>query len=132
MVKNHVHVHGVYISFLVGTEVTATSTESGCTNTFKADAVVVTVPLGVLKAGAITFQPPLPEWKQQAINDLGFGLLNKVCCFYLFIYLFVCLFIYFLRLYYALSKGFGMLMFTCLVMLPPVLALGENSSCSGT
>ncbi|XP_019848757.1 PREDICTED: lysine-specific histone demethylase 1A-like isoform X2 [Amphimedon queenslandica] len=65
-----------------GTEVIATSTESGCTNTFKADAVVVTVPLGVLKAGAITFQPPLPEWKQQAINDLGFGLLNKVIlCF---------------------------------------------------
>ena len=40
--------------------------------------MLVTVPLGVLKSQAITFQPPLPEWKQQAINNLGFGLLNKV------------------------------------------------------
>lgn len=43
-----------------------------------ADAVVVTVPLGVLKAGAITFRPPLPPWKQEAIGRLGFGDLNKV------------------------------------------------------
>ena len=34
--------------------------------------------MGVLKAGTVTFHPPLPEWKQQAINNLGFGLLNKV------------------------------------------------------
>ena len=43
-----------------------------------ADRVIVTVPLGVLKAGAITFDPPLPEAKQQAIRRLGFGLLDKV------------------------------------------------------
>jgi len=44
--------------------------------------VIVTVPLGVLKAQAISFHPPLPEWKTQAINNLGFGLLNKVVlCF---------------------------------------------------
>lgn len=42
------------------------------------DAVIITVPLGVLKAQSITFDPPLPEWKQQAISNLGFGLLNKV------------------------------------------------------
>lgn len=38
----------------------------------------MTAPLGVLKAQVISFQPPLPEWKTQAINNLGFGLLNKV------------------------------------------------------
>jgi monoamine oxidase len=47
-------------------------------DTVHADAVVVTVPLGVLKSGTITFDPPLPESKQQAISHLGFGLLNKV------------------------------------------------------
>lgn len=62
----------------VGVEVHAHSTETGCSSIFKADAVVVAVPLGVLKSQSITFQPPLPEWKQQAINNLGFGLLNKV------------------------------------------------------
>lgn len=40
--------------------------------------MLCTVPLGVLKSGALTFHPPLPEWKQQAINNMGFGLLNKV------------------------------------------------------
>ena len=41
-------------------------------------AVVVTIPLGVLKAGAITFDPPLPETKAAAIEALGMGLLDKV------------------------------------------------------
>lgn len=36
------------------------------------------VPLGVLKAGAIEFSPPLPPWKKEAIARLGFGDLNKV------------------------------------------------------
>lgn len=44
----------------------------------RADAVVVTVPLGVLKAGAIEFNPALPAWKQEAIKKLGFGDLNKL------------------------------------------------------
>lgn len=43
-----------------------------------ADRVIVTVPLGVLKAGTIIFDPPLPETKRDAIKRLGFGLLNKV------------------------------------------------------
>jgi monoamine oxidase len=43
-----------------------------------ADRVIVTVPLGVLKAGTITFDPPLPQAKRDAIERLGFGLLNKV------------------------------------------------------
>ncbi|KAL4428259.1 hypothetical protein ABPG75_002348 [Micractinium tetrahymenae] len=44
----------------------------------RCDAVVVTAPLGVLKAGAIRFVPELPGWKQEAVNRLGFGDLNKV------------------------------------------------------
>lgn len=44
----------------------------------EADKVVVTLPLGVLKAGSVEFDPPLPEWKQGAISRLGYGLLNKV------------------------------------------------------
>ena len=43
-----------------------------------ADAVIVTVPLGVLQEGRPAFDPPLPEWKRSAISALGAGLLNKV------------------------------------------------------
>jgi Flavin containing amine oxidoreductase len=43
-----------------------------------AEAALVTVPLGVLKAGSIRFQPPLPPRKQDAIARMGFGILNKV------------------------------------------------------
>ena len=44
----------------------------------EADACLVTVPLGVLKTSAIKFQPPLPPWKRQAIERLGFGPIEKV------------------------------------------------------
>lgn len=44
------------------------------------DAVLVTAPLGVLKKGAISFSPPLPERKLGAIQRMGFGVLNKVRC----------------------------------------------------
>ncbi|KAJ1630857.1 flavin-containing amine oxidoreductase-domain containing protein [Pavlovales sp. CCMP2436] len=43
-----------------------------------ADAVVVTLPLGVLKARKVFFEPPLPFKKMDAIKRLGFGTLNKV------------------------------------------------------
>jgi monoamine oxidase len=46
--------------------------------TVEADKVIVTVPLGVLKAETISFDPPLPQAKRNAITRLGFGLLNKV------------------------------------------------------
>ncbi|OAN34971.1 flavin monoamine oxidase family protein [Mycolicibacterium iranicum] len=42
------------------------------------DRVIVTVPLGVLKAGTIVFDPPLPQAKVDAIQRLGFGVLDKV------------------------------------------------------
>lgn len=47
-------------------------------NTMTADAVIVTVPLGVLKAGAIEFNPPLSSDKQDAIARAGFGNVVKV------------------------------------------------------
>lgn len=44
----------------------------------EADKVVFAAPLGVLKAQSIQFDPPLPQWKRDAIRRMGFGLLNKV------------------------------------------------------
>ncbi len=44
---------------------------------FLADAVLVTLPLGVLKAGKVKFTPALPKAKQNAIATLGMGVLNK-------------------------------------------------------
>ncbi|MDZ7829746.1 MAG: NAD(P)/FAD-dependent oxidoreductase [Halofilum sp. (in: g-proteobacteria)] len=44
----------------------------------KARACIVTVSTGVLNAGHIVFDPVLPDWKQQAINDLPMGLLAKI------------------------------------------------------
>ncbi|KAL1312045.1 hypothetical protein HN51_038681 [Arachis hypogaea] len=45
---------------------------------FFGDAVLITVPLGCLKAETIQFSPPLPEWKYSAVQRLGYGVLNKV------------------------------------------------------
>ncbi|XP_064982427.1 polyamine oxidase 5-like isoform X1 [Musa acuminata AAA Group] len=47
-------------------------------NTFVADAAIITVPLGVLKANLIEFEPKLPEWKLSAISDIGVGIENKI------------------------------------------------------
>ena len=40
--------------------------------------VVITVPLGVLKSGAIEFVPPLPADRQAVIDRTGFGNMEKV------------------------------------------------------
>lgn len=76
-----------------GVEVTAENLKSNNSQvTYKADLVLSTLTLGVLKVAispesanqdnVVKFQPPLPEWKQQAILRLGFGNLNKVVlCF---------------------------------------------------
>jgi len=44
----------------------------------EADMVLVTLPLGVLKARDVRFDPELPAWKLEAIDRIGCGLLNKV------------------------------------------------------
>ncbi|KAJ1285066.1 hypothetical protein BS78_03G252500 [Paspalum vaginatum] len=52
-----------------------------------ADHVILTVSLGVLKAslvkdasaaGGIAFDPPLPQFKREAVARLGFGVVNKM------------------------------------------------------
>lgn len=49
-----------------------------CANAdFAADFAIITVPLGVLQAGDVTFTPDLPPAKAKAIDTLGMGLLNK-------------------------------------------------------
>lgn len=74
-----------------GVEVLAynTRTNSGMMS-FKGDAVLSTLPLGVMKQSiantqapnTVQFVPPLPDWKAAAIQRLGFGNLNKVVlCF---------------------------------------------------
>lgn len=52
-------------------------TRSG--ETFSARHALVTVPLGVLKAGDITFTHPLSRARQAAIDSIGMGLINKCC-----------------------------------------------------
>jgi monoamine oxidase len=47
------------------------------TREWTADHVVVTLPLGVLQTNAVQFTPALPRRKQQAIAQLGMGVLNK-------------------------------------------------------
>ncbi|KAG9442414.1 hypothetical protein H6P81_018268 [Aristolochia fimbriata] len=49
---------------------------------FIADAAIVTVPIGVLKANLIKFEPELPKWKVAAISEMGVGYENKIAlCF---------------------------------------------------
>ncbi len=48
------------------------------TGTHEGAAAIVTLPLGVLKAGSVRFDPPLPSWKVDAIDRLGMGLLDKL------------------------------------------------------
>ena len=50
---------------------------TGAGTTFEAVATIVTVPLGVLKAGSLVFRPDLPRRQRRAIDELGMGVLNK-------------------------------------------------------
>lgn len=52
------------------------TTEDG--TSYLADACIISVPLGVLKANIIKFEPELPQWKSSAIADLGVGTENKI------------------------------------------------------
>jgi len=45
---------------------------------YEADAVVVTLPLGVLKAGHVKFSPALPDSMQSSITSLKMGAFNKI------------------------------------------------------
>ena len=52
------------------------TTDAG--ETLAGSAVIVTLPLGVLRSGTVTFDPPLPASHTAAIARLGMGLLEKV------------------------------------------------------
>ncbi|MDB4933587.1 MAG: amine oxidase [Labilithrix sp.] len=59
------------------------TTDAGVTvetsaGTYDVAAVIVTLPVGVLRAGSIAFEPALPESKQDAIDSLGVGDFEKV------------------------------------------------------
>lgn len=54
-----------------GVEVTTTK------GAHHADHAIITLPLGILKAGRVTFGEPLDRARQRAIDTLGMGLLNK-------------------------------------------------------
>ncbi|MEV5611151.1 NAD(P)/FAD-dependent oxidoreductase [Streptomyces sp. NPDC052225] len=69
----------------LGTTVTAITRSSSDgvrvdtrTESFEAAQVIVTVPLGVLKAGTIEFTPALPDTVAGPIDRLGMGVFNKV------------------------------------------------------
>lgn len=51
------------------------STDAG---DFEASFVICTVPLGVLKAGDIRFDPPLPKSHRRGINTIGMGNVTKL------------------------------------------------------
>ncbi|CAF3470947.1 unnamed protein product [Rotaria sp. Silwood1] len=58
-----------------GADLAEVQTANG--QTYQAKFVLVTVPLGVLKGRSIDFSPSLPQWKMDAIDRLGFGMLDK-------------------------------------------------------
>jgi len=65
----------------LGVRVTASAAD-GSPRTYTAAAAIVTLQLGVLEAGDVAFDPPLPPWKTLQIGNVGSGLLNKVAlCF---------------------------------------------------
>ncbi|KAH7283152.1 hypothetical protein KP509_35G064300 [Ceratopteris richardii] len=49
---------------------------------WKASAAIVCVPLGVLKADLIKFEPPLPDWKMAALDEMGVGKENKIALYF--------------------------------------------------
>ncbi len=52
---------------------------------YSGDVLLITVPLGILKAGCIRFTPPLPKRKQLAIKRIGYGegsVLNKLVMYF--------------------------------------------------
>lgn len=45
---------------------------------FRAYSALITLPLGVLQAGGVEFDPPLPETKERALSGLGMGPVIKL------------------------------------------------------
>lgn len=52
------------------------TTRSGVT--FEADAVALTVSIGVLNSDLIKYQPELPQWKREVLSHCTNGVYTKV------------------------------------------------------
>jgi hypothetical protein len=52
--------------------------KSTTNETFHADSLIVTLPLGQLKQNTVKFTPPVPHHVQKAISNLGYGVLEKL------------------------------------------------------
>jgi monoamine oxidase/CRP-like cAMP-binding protein len=70
-----IRLNHVVKSIRYGNSQVSVETDQG---TFTGDYALVTVPLGVLKAETIQFDPPLSQAKRDAIQRLGMGNLTKV------------------------------------------------------
>lgn len=68
-----IRLHQIVSQIAYGDGVTVTTNQGE----FASDYAIVTLPLGVLQKGTVTFSPPLPAAKQTAVSELGMGLLNK-------------------------------------------------------
>ena len=53
-------------------------TVSTTSKNYECDYVICSVPLGVLKFNSIEFNPALPEYKQDSIENVGFGTVTKL------------------------------------------------------
>ncbi|WP_051973169.1 FAD-dependent oxidoreductase [Cryobacterium sp. MLB-32] len=65
------------VTFIAYTD-SGVSLRLGAGEALSADRVIVTVPLGVLKDGAVEFSPALPFAHRGAIAALGMGVLDKI------------------------------------------------------
>ncbi|MCJ8323306.1 MAG: FAD-dependent oxidoreductase [Rhizobiales bacterium] len=45
---------------------------------YKADYVICSLPLGILKSADVAFEPPLPKAHKTSINKIGFGSVTKI------------------------------------------------------
>ena len=57
------------------TGVTILNADSTC---IEADYAIVTFSVGVLQSGDVTFNPPLPDWKTEAISTFQMGVYSKI------------------------------------------------------
>ncbi len=65
-------------SITISVEENKSDAETFESTRLECDYCVCTVPLGVLQEGKIDFVPPLPDSRQEAIDSIGMGILNKI------------------------------------------------------
>lgn len=66
------------VTLIVTTDPDVVQIFTGTGQMIQAKFVLVTVPLSVLKRRSISFEPALPQWKQNAIDSMGFGDTDKI------------------------------------------------------